>query len=90
MNALKMENKHARNRKSPKNEQDFVNIYKQLNTKADKKNDGMDIAAVITKAGIPGHGLMKQDLNRGHDKDFHVVKSFIPDSELKKAMKQGK
>ena len=44
----------------------------------------MDISAVITKDGIRGHGLLSEEINRSHDKDYHRVKNFIPDSELKK------
>ena len=44
----------------------------------------MDISAVITKDGIRGHGLLSEEINRGHDKNYHRVKNFIPDSELKK------
>ena len=49
-----------------------------------KTHDGMDIAAVILKDGTKGHGLLTANINRGHDKDYHIVKDFIPDSELKK------
>jgi hypothetical protein len=78
-----MENKIGRNRQSPKNEEDFISAYIDKNPKA-KKHDGMDIAAVILKDGTKGHGLLPANINRGHDKDYHIVKDFIPDSELKK------
>lgn len=44
----------------------------------------MDISSVITKDGIRGHGLLSEDINRSHDKDYHRIKNFIPDSELRK------
>jgi len=78
-----MENKIAKNRISPKNENDYIEAYKKLNPKANKQ-DNYDIAAVMAKDGTRGHGLLPEDINRGHDKDYHRVKNFIPDSELKK------
>ena len=82
-----MDNRHAKNRPSPKNEADFIEAYKELNKSAKKTGDGLDIAAVTTKSGEKGYGLMKEEHNRSHDKDFHVVKDFIPVSDLKKKMK---
>lgn len=78
-----MENKIGKNRTSPKNEDDYIAAYLKANPEA-KKQDGMDISAVITKDGIRGHGLLAEEINRSHDKDYHRVKNFIPDSELKK------
>lgn len=78
-----MENKIGKNRPSPKNEEDFISAYLDKNPKA-KKHDGMDIAAVTLKDGTKGHGLLAANINRGHDKDYHIIKDFIPDSELKK------
>ena len=78
-----MENKIGKNRQSPKNEKDYINAYLKANPKANRQ-DGMDIAAVIAKDGTKGHGLLPEDINRGHDKDYHRVKNCIPDSELKK------
>ena len=77
-----MENKIARNRKSPANEDMYIQEYLKRNPAA-KKNDGLDIAAVITKDGTRGHGLLSEEFNRSHDKNNHRVKDFIPDSELK-------
>lgn len=81
-----MDNKIAKNRKSPQNEANYISAYEKMNPKA-KKPDDMDIAAVITKDGTRGHGLLAADINRCHDKDYHRVKDFIPDSELKKNFK---
>lgn len=78
-----MNNKIAKNRTSPKNENNYIAAYLKSNPAA-KKQDGMDISAVITKDGIRGHGLLPEEINRSHDKDYHRVKNFIPDSELKK------
>ena len=78
-----MENKLAKNRTSPKNEAEFIDAYLQKNPAA-KKADGLDVAAVTTKDGTKGHGLMPAAYNRSRDKDYHRVKDFIPDSELKK------
>jgi len=79
-----MENKHAKNRKSPSNEAVFINAYKKMNPSA-KRADGMDIAAVTSRDGTRGHGLMQEKFNRSRDTDYHRVKDFIPDAELKKA-----
>ena len=78
-----MENKIGKNRTSPKNESDYISAYIKANPAA-RKQDGMDISAVITKDGVRGHGLLSEDINRSHDKDYHRVKNFIPDSELRK------
>lgn len=78
-----MENKIGKNRTSPKNENDYIAAYIKENPAA-KKQDGMDISSVITKDGIRGHGLLSEDINRSHDKDYHRIKNFIPDSELRK------
>ena len=43
-----MENKIGKNRMSPKNENDYIAAYIKKNPSA-KRQDGMDIAAVITK-----------------------------------------
>ncbi len=77
-----MTNKLARNRKSPVNEDEYIKQYLKLNPNA-KKNDGLDIAAVIAKDGTRGHGLLPEEINRSHDKKTHIVKDFIPDSKLK-------
>lgn len=77
-----MKNKVARNRKSPKNEELYIKEYLKQNPSA-KKNDGLDVAAVITKDGTKGHGLLSEEFNRSHDRKNHIVKDFIPDSKLK-------
>jgi len=81
-----MENKLAKNRKSPANEADLIQAYKQRNPSANKK-DGLDVAVVIAKDGTKGHGLLPEKFNRCKDTDFHRVKDFIPDSELKNSKK---
>ena len=85
-----MENKIAKNRKSPKDEPQLAAVYKQLNKSASKLNDGLDIAAVTAKDGTKGFGLLPEKFNRSKDNNFHRVKDFIPDSELKKAIKAKK
>ena len=77
-----MVNRFGRNRRSPANEDAYVQEYLKRNPSA-KKNDNLDVAAVITKDGIKGHGLLKEEFNRSHDKKNHIIKDFIPDSELK-------
>lgn len=77
-----MENRIARNRKSPSNEDIYIQQYLKQNPSA-KKADGLDIAAVIAKDGTRGHGLLSEEINRSHDKKNHIVKDFIPDSKLK-------
>jgi len=82
-----MENRLARNRKSPKNEDDMIQAYIQKNPSA-KKADGKDIAAVVTKNGTRGHGLMSEKHNRSRDSGLHRVEAFISDSELKSKSKK--
>lgn len=77
-----MENRLGRNRKSPSNEDMYIQSYLRQNPSA-KKVDGLDIAAVVTKDGTKGHGLLSEEFNRSHDKNNHFIKDFIPDSELK-------
>ena len=78
-----MENKIGRNRKSPKNEEEYVKSYLEMNPKA-KNSDTLDVSAVVLKDGTKGHGLLPQEINRSHDRENHIVKDFIPDSELRK------
>ena len=77
-----MENRIGRNRKSPANEEMYIQEYLKKNPSA-KKADGLDIAAVIIKDGTKGHGLLSEEFNRSHDKSNHIIKDFIPDKELK-------
>ncbi len=37
-----------------------------------------------SKLMISMNKLLPEDINRSHDKDYHRIKNFIPDSELKK------
>jgi hypothetical protein len=83
------ENRHAKNRTSPPNEAKYIEAYNKLNKSANKKGDGLDVAAVTTKSGEKGYGLMKEEFNRGHDGEYHVVQDFIPIEELKKHMKSN-
>ena len=77
-----MDNRIGRNRRSPANEDLYIQEYLKRNPSA-KKADGLDIAAVITKDGTRGHGLLPEEFNRSHDRNNHIVKDFIPDKELK-------
>jgi hypothetical protein len=81
-----MQNRIAKNRKSPNNEQAFIDAYKKQNPSA-LKRDNMDISAVTTRDGVKGHALMKEEHNRSRDNQYHRTEDFIPDSELKKKMK---
>ena len=78
-----MENRIGSNRRSPSNEDMYREAYLNMNPAA-RKHDGLDIAAVITKDGTKGHGLLSEEFNRSHDRNNHIIKDFIPDSELKK------
>ncbi len=80
-----MENKIGKNRRSPKNEADYIAAYLKENPRA-KRQDGMDIAAVTTTAGINGHGLLPKNINRSHDTQNHRIKDFVADSDLKKKL----
>lgn len=77
-----MENRIGTNRRSPSNEDMYREAYLNHNPSA-RKHDGLDIAAVITKDGTKGHGLLPEEFNRSHDRNNHIIKDFIPDSELK-------
>lgn len=77
-----MENRIGHNRKSPVNEDAYRNAYLKKNLSA-QKADGLDIAAVILKDGTKGHGLLREELNRSHDRKNHVIKDFISDDKLK-------
>lgn len=83
----KFSNRNATNRKSPKNEDDYIYAYLELNPEA-KKSDDLDIAAVKTVNGEYGHGLLKQSFNRAKDTNVHHVEAFIPDSVLRNQMKK--
>ena len=82
----KYSNKIVTNRKSPSNEQAYINAYKTMNPKANR-SDNYDIAAVKSKDGTLGHALLPQGINRSKDKDNHRGIEFIPDKELRKKMK---
>ncbi len=82
-----MENKIARNRKSPINEEEYIAAYQKLNPSS-KKHDGYDIGAVQTIGGEKGHAMVPESINRSHDKKNHIVKNFISDEELKQTMKK--
>lgn len=81
----KYPNRVVKNRKSPSNEDEFINAYKRLNKDACKSDD-MDIAAVRAKDGTLGHVLLPADINRSKDSAYHIGKGFITDLELKKNM----
>ena len=76
-----MENRLGRNRKSPANEEAYIQEYLRQNPSA-RKADGLDVAAVIAKDGTRGHGLLPEEINRGHDRNNHIIRGFIPDSKL--------
>ena len=77
-----MDNRIGRNRRSPSNEDMFIQAYLKKNPSANKV-DGLDVAAVVTKNGTKGHGLLPEEFNRSHDRRNHVIKDFIPDDKLK-------
>lgn len=79
-------NKNVKNVKSPKNERQYINAYKELNPKANKK-DNLDVAAVVSTSGERGHALVDQKHNRSHDTNYHRGQNFISNDELRKHMK---
>lgn len=83
----KYPNKIVTNRRSPSNEADLINAYKELNPRACRK-DNLDVAAVRAKDGTPGHALLNQSVNRSKDKDNHIGQNFISDKELKDRLKK--
>ena len=72
-----------------KNEKEFIESYKKQNP-SPKKDDGCDISAVISKDVTKGHHLMKQEHNRSRKDNYHIVKDFSPDNDLKKEIKPKK
>ena len=80
-------NKNVKNVKSPKNEQQYINAYKDLNPRA-KRKDNLDVAAVVSASGERGHALVNQKPNRSHDTDYHRGQNFISNEELRKHMKK--
>jgi len=83
----KLTNKIVTNRRSPKNEDAYIQAYLKQNPSA-KKKDNYDISAVRAKDGTLGHALMNQEHNRSKDKNPHRGMDFIPDSQLKKDIKK--
>ena len=83
----KYPNRIVTNRKSPLNEDALINVYKELNPRACRR-DNLDIAAVRAKDGTPGHALLNQSINRSKDRDNHIGQNFISDKELKKHIKK--
>ena len=78
----KIENRVVQNRKSPKNEDKYIDAYKEMNPAA-KRRDGLDIAAVRTKSGGTGHALLSSNVNRSKDNGYHIGKDYISDKDLK-------
>ena len=60
----------------PKTEQENIRIYKQI-TKTKSRHDGKDIARFIPNGKIY-YGLIKEELNRSHDKNPIVLKKVFP------------
>lgn len=83
---MEKRNRLVQNRKSPKNENELIRAYLEVN-KAACKADGKDVSAVRAKDGTLGHALLKEEINRGKDSGFHIGEDFIADSELKKRIK---
>lgn len=79
----KYPNKIVYNRKSPKNEDEYIDAYNKINHRS-KKDDNLDVSAVITKNGDRGHALLNQSKNRSKDDEAHIGKNFIPDDILRK------
>ena len=82
-------NRNVRNVKSPKNEQAYINAYKEMNPKA-KKPGGLDISAVKTVSGERGYALLPENANRSKDRDVHRGQSFISKEDLQEHMKNKK
>ncbi len=83
----KYPNRIVTNRKSPSNEADSINAYNELNLRACRK-DNLNISAVRTKDGTPGHALLNQSINRSKDRENHIGQNFVLDKELKKQIKK--
>lgn len=82
---MKFENKIVTNRKSPANEQAYIEAYKKMNPSA-SKHDNYDISCVTSKNGVKGHALMKDSSNRSKDNNYHIGKDFIADKDLRKKL----
>lgn len=86
----KFPNKNVVNVKSPKNEERFVEAYKEMNHRANKPNDGLDVSAVRTVSGQRGYVLLPQEVNRNKDRNVHRGKDFISMEDLKEHLKNKK
>ena len=83
----KYANRIVANRRSPSNEAALNNAYRQLVPQANRK-DGYDVSAVVTKDGTKGHAMLPESVNRSKDRDNHIGKNFVPDTELRKQIKK--
>ncbi len=83
----KYPNRIVTNRKSPRNESDYINAYYKMNPSA-KIKDNKDISAVRAKDGTLGHALLHQSVNRSKDKGHHIGQDFISDKELRDKFKK--
>lgn len=86
----KYPNKNVVNVKSPKNEAQFIAAYKEMNHRANKPNDGLDVSAVRTVSGQRGYVLLPEDINRSKDHGVHRGQDFISKEDLEKHMKNKK
>ena len=60
-------NTHSPNSKT---EKENIRIYQQI-TKIKSRNDGKDISRFKTDDGTIHYGLIKENINRSHDKKRH-------------------
>ena len=79
-------NKIVRNIKSPQNEQERIEAYKNICGLGDKHRG--DISSVITKSGQKGMAILPKDINRSKDKNYHIGKKFVSNTEINKELKK--
>ena len=82
--------KYVKNRKSPKNETDYIRAYKNLVKAARKSGDKLDVSAVTSFWGTKGYALLPQKHNRSRRGGYRRGKKFIPAKKLEKAVQNMK
>ena len=86
----KFPNKNVVIVRSPKNEAELIRAYKEMNHRANRPNDGLDVSAVRTVGGQRGYALLPEEHNRSKDHDVHRGQDFISKEDLEKHMKDKK
>ena len=79
------------NTRSPnsKTEKENIRIYQQI-TKIKSRNDGKDISRFKTDDGTIYYGLIKENINRSHDKKRHIFSKTVSLEQINEWKKKEK